>query len=495
MIVLVPIDNRPITYAFPQLIARIAGVDAIVPPASMIGSSKAPTNIEALSNWLDNTIKETQPSCLAVCLDSLIYGGLVASRKSNESLEVLLKRCKSIPRWKQLTGNALQVLAQSSIMRISDNYGGEERSYWSQCGREIFKWSALLHKQRRAVLTVQEKMQLKEVENKISPEVRQDYLAARERNFKVNLQLIEYATMHDIDFLVFGQDDTGKYGLNAWEREELLSEYSRRKLSNVAAYRGADEVLMALLFRCLVSNGSVKPRCSVHFNLEQCKSTISNFEGQSIEESLKAQLNATALEVVPETNADFAVVVHAAKDFQGDHVWLEGHPDHRTLNTTEEVEATMRCLEKIAIPCVLCDVAYANGSDPLLVEQLLSRKDLLNKLWGYAGWNTTGNTIGSALAMGAARWYASEQLQPPVQTRPTNPDTAFKQAMFTRFADEWAYQSQVRPKLSEASDERLNQLMMPYLERLAAVLDFQPKNLQIRFPWKRTFEVEISMDA
>jgi hypothetical protein len=483
-VILVPIDNRPITYRFPQLIARIAGIDAIVPPSEMIGSSKAPPNVEVLSNWLENTIKETQPSCLVVCLDSLIYGGLVASRRSDDELKTLLERSKNVSKWKQLTDKTLQVLAQSSIMRISDNdHADAERPYWSEYGREIFKWSALLHKQNRGILQIEEEPQLKELENKINLEVRQDYLAARERNFQVNLKFMEYVQSGDIDFLVFSQDDTGKYGLNVWEKEELLSRSSQH---NVAAYVGTDEVLMVLLCRWLVLSSSNKPRCSVHFNMEQNKSTPSNFEGQSIEESLKAQLKTSALEVTTTGSEDFAVVIHAAKDVQGDHVQLSGHPDNRKLNTSEEVEATIRLLDKINVPCVLCDVAYANGSDPLLVEQLLSRKDLLNKLWGYAGWNTTGNTIGSALAMGTARHYAQQQR--------VDTSAVFKRAMFVRFADEWAYQSQVRPKLSEASDEQLNQLMMPYINRLAIALDFEPKNLQIRFPWQRTFEVEIKVD-
>jgi hypothetical protein len=501
-IILVPIDNRPITYAFPQLIAHLAGIEAIVPPAEIIGSSKAPPNIEALSEWLDRTLKEMQPASLVICLDSLIYGGLVASRCCSDPLEVLLKRTKNILGWKQLTSTELKVLAQSSIMRISDNYyNNEEKPYWSEYGREIFRWSEFLHKQKRGLLKEESQLvQLKELESKIPSRVRQDYLDTRERNFQVHLNLIEYVQSGNIDFLILSQDDTGKYGLNVFEKEELILRCNQQKIDNVAAYVGTDEVSMVLLCRGLVLNSPTKPKCAVRFNLEQGKSVLSNYEGQSIEESLKAQMRTIAIETVSPSNANssaenFAIIVHAAKDIQGDHVWLSGHPDRRTLDTSEEVEKTMSLLETATTPCVICDVAYSNGADPLLIEQLMRRKDLVGKLWGYAGWNTTGNTIGTALALGVARWYAKGEQRSGRRSADTDvsTDAAFKQAMFTRFADDWAYQTQVRPELSEPSDEKLNQLMKSYLSQIADMLDFKPKNVQLRLPWQRTFEVEIKL--
>ena len=45
------------------------------------------------------------------------------------------------------------------------------------------------------------------------------------------------------------------------------------------------------------------------------------------------------------------------------------------------------------------DIAFANGADNALMKQLQDR-DLLDKLYGYAGWNTATNSTGFALGMG-----------------------------------------------------------------------------------------------
>ncbi|HMO23312.1 MAG TPA: DUF4127 family protein, partial [Candidatus Melainabacteria bacterium] len=160
------------------------------------------------------------------------------------------------------------------------------------------------------------------------------------------------------------------------------------------------------------------------------------------------------------------------------------------LETGEQVAATIASLEKATTPCVLCDVAYANGSDPILVEELLKRKDLVGKLVGYAGWNTTGNSVGSALALGIARMHS-------VRTNRRNQitDRAFQKSLFTRLADDWAYQSQIRSQLdAEASIDKLAQLISPYLGRIGQSMGFEPGNLRVSFPWKRTFELEVCFE-
>jgi hypothetical protein len=158
----------------------------------------------------------------------------------------------------------------------------------------------------------------------------------------------------------------------------------------------------------------------------------------------------------------------------------------RTLNTASAVERTIELLEESSEPCILVDVAYSNGSDPALINELLKRKDLLQKLWGYAGWNTTGNTLGSALAMGIARWFAEKK-----ETQSTA-DMLLRNALFIRLADDWAYQTQVRSQLGQdLSKEKLSELMWPYLDKLAEALDIKPENVELDLPWRRSFEVEI----
>lgn len=485
---LLPLDNRPVTSSFPRLVGQIAGVATAVPPRTLLGSLDRPAQPTPLMDWVESALAEMSPDALLVCLDTIFYGGLINSRRCLDSPQQVLERVSRFEKWKSLAGRSFPVLAQSSIMRISDNYDAtEEKPYWARYGREIFAWSALLHRLAR-----NEKLApglLEAAELKIPLETRDDYLATRRRNFKVNRQLLELVGSGVIDFLVYSLDDSGEYGLNVLEKERLAAEINERSLAGkVLCYPGADEVLGTLLARWLVMRSGKAPRATVEFSRPGAANCPSRYEGQTVSETIYAQMRAGGITVASSAAADldFLVIVHGSER-QGDHIKLPEQPDLRQIDTARGVKQTIELLESARLPCVLCDVAYANGADPQLVEQLLERKDLVAKLWGYAGWNTTGNTAGAALAQGVARWYA---LATGAAERASG--EAARLCLFLRLADDWAYQSRVRCSLTSALDANaLAASMEPYLKRLAGVLDCYPAQLRVRHPWNRTFEIEV----
>lgn len=492
--ILIPIDNRPVTYVFPQLIAQIAGVETLVPPRNLMGSLEANTNVDAVGDWLLEALRSHKPDALLVCMDSIIYGGLIPSRRIEATAQEMLDRTKIVSRWKKLSPKTA-IYAQSSIMRISDNYDNtEEKAYWSRYGREIFSWSEAMHRVSGTGGSGSDQSEvrpgeLSQLETRIPADIRKDYLDTRQRNFQVNRKMLDLLESRDIDFVVFSQDDSGEYGLNVLEKQRLVAEAEKRRLKKALSYAGADEVLMTLLARWLVDKNNAPPLVHLSFSPEDGGRIASRYEGQTIAQSVESQLKALGVErtVLP-TEADLHVIIHTSGDRQGDHIWLPDHPDLRNMNSAAAVTRTMTLLAESKLPCIICDVAYSNGSDPLLVDQLLQRKPLLNKIWGYAGWNTTGNTLGSALSMGFARWFAERGTA--VQSSPR----ALRNALFIRLADDWAYQTQVRKELgSELSRERLRDLMTPYLTRIASALDFEPTGVELGLPWQRSFEVEIQL--
>jgi hypothetical protein len=199
-----------------------------------------------------------------------------------------------------------------------------------------------------------------------------------------------------------------------------------------------------------------------------------------------SQLNACGIDLSPNANPDFHIIVHAAHR-QGDHIQLPGHADLRHVDTSTAVRSTLKILEDSTAPCVLIDAAYANGADPALAEELLKRHDLLNKLISYAGWNTTGNASGSALALAVACWARGVS---------GGRDEAQSECLFTRLVDDWAYQSCVRGTLTaETSTAQLASLMTPFVSRIAEAMNYQPKALTLSFPWNRTFEIEVGIDT
>ena len=150
-------------------------------------------------------------------------GGLITGRRSLEDLKTITARLDRIKKWKSLCQMPLTIMAQSSIMRISDNYDNtEEKEYWAKYGREIFEWSACLHKLAQGEKPIPGL--LESLERRIPEPIRKDYLDTRRRNFSINMSLLKGMegdkTQRFLDYLIFSQDDSGAYGLNVSEKRK-----------------------------------------------------------------------------------------------------------------------------------------------------------------------------------------------------------------------------------------------------------------------------------
>jgi hypothetical protein len=491
-VLMVPLDDRPVTYCLPQSIAKVAGVEALVPPRQLFGTLKQGANVDALFNWIDTTLGSTKVDAIFVCVDTLVYGGLINSRRSSETLPTLLSRVSSMANWKKKAGQT-PIFIQSSIMRISDNHDAtEEKEYWARYGREIFAWSTNLHR-----LNAQGSIAsgvLRESEMRVPETIRQDYVKTRFRNYQINLALLEQVNKGAFSRVVYSLDDSGEHGLNVLEQEKILTRIKQLNLSERAlTYAGADEVLCSMFAFWLSQTSEQRasspsgPTAMIQYALPATEFCQSRYEGQSIGNSVRAQMKACGLRTVDadaekQVLASLCVIVHGGENGQGDHILLPGHQDLRSIDTKEAVASTLELIASSELPCILCDVAYANGADPLLVQSLLEKPNLLAKLYAYGGWNTSGNTLGSTLALGIARWFAADSERSA---------RALKDVLYIRLADDWAYQTQVRRNLSAVSVPYLQEQMRPLLDKISTALGYSPERENISFPWDRSFEVEI----
>ncbi|MCA0314801.1 MAG: DUF4127 family protein [Candidatus Melainabacteria bacterium] len=521
-ILLVPLDDRPVTYTYPQLIMKSARVEPVLPPRSLLGSLNRPAQIDELLSFCENIIQKNTPDAVILCLDSLLYGGLITSRRTDEDLKIINERLERIKKWRQLGQSAkpqIKFYAQSSIMRISDNYDNtEEKDYWKTYGRELFEWSGCLHR-----LAKREKLTpglLESLERKIPEAIRKDYFDTRLRNFTINQFVLRAMDRSKgtpfLDYLVFSQDDSGTWGLNVSEKERLEAECAALKLDErVTAYAGADEVACTLISRALIDyavqteTATRRPLLSVRFSPKETCSIASRYEGQEIGATVKAQVKACGVDFVIEDNdangaeskntgkqPSFTLIVHGPRERQGDHITLPGLPDLSQLDTRAAVEATLKAIKETESDVILADVAYANGGDPLLVEELLKAPDMMTKIKSYAGWNTTGNTMGSALALAVAYWfYRENENQEHSPSAPNKLTEHQKQCLFTRFLDDWAYQARVRRNLDgDPSTQRLAEQISPFIKSISQAVSIEPA-VRLSFPWRRTFEIEIGFEG
>ncbi|MFA7335526.1 MAG: DUF4127 family protein [Candidatus Obscuribacterales bacterium] len=504
-ILLIPLDDRPVTYSYPQLLAKLGGAEAVVPPRTMMGSLSRGAQIDELFTFGEGCLSRNEVDAAVICLDSLLYGGLITSRRSTEQVKTIQARLDRLKKWKELSNKPVTIYAQSSIMRISDNYDNtEEKEYWSRFGRELFEWSACLHR-----LASGEKLApglLESLERRIPGDIRQDYLDTRFRNFTINMTVLKSMEDGLIDHLVFSQDDSGAWGLNVGERDRLISVSQQMSLQNkVNIYAGADEVMCTLLGRLLMAEN--KPSLRLHFSPESCRTVASRYEGQEIGTTIQAQIKAIGLTVTDETagetnassttssdttssaqTSSLTMIVHGPSERQGDHITLPGLPDFSHIDSSKAAANTIRLIESAPGFVILCDVVYANGGDPLLMEQLIKMPELLKKICSYAGWNTTGNTTGSALGTAICTIAGMA-----INNKSVNDSQ--KRSLFTRLVDDWAYQTKVRKELqNEPSTQKLAELISPYIKTVSAALAFEP-SVRLSFPWRRTFEIEIGFEG
>ena len=137
-IAVIPIDNRPICYDLIQdVIAIDENIELFMPDISLLGGLTTQSNVDGIFNFVQG-LKEVD--YLIVSLDTLAYGGLVSSRRCDDSFEDIKKR---IEKFREIASKkAKKILGFSSVMRISNNnINAEEKEYWSDYGKEIFNWS------------------------------------------------------------------------------------------------------------------------------------------------------------------------------------------------------------------------------------------------------------------------------------------------------------------------------------------------------------------
>ena len=423
----VPIDNRPVCYSLAKDIAAIdEDIELLTPPREFLGDLTKSARVNEILDWLENI-----PACdaMVLSLDTIAYGGLIPSRRSPDSLEEIKAR---LNRLKPLLKNK-KVYAFSSIMRISNNnYNEEEKEYWKDWGEKIFEYS------------------YSGVNDGIPQAILDDYLATRKRNFEINKTYLNWG----LNTLIFSKDDCAPKGFNVDEARELERLGAKTKT-------GADEIPLTLLARAIEKEIKV----FVEFTEPDYKDCISNYEDVSIEKSVQGQLELGGFtQVLTREEADIILVVNNFVERQGEHVmgW-----------TTQPFRKTFTPPDK---PYAVADVRYANGADNDFVVQIL--QDF--PAYGYAGWNTSANTLGSLLAGVKVKWNAKKYS-----------DKAFRKLQMIRLLDDWAYQANVR---INGETPQLEDLMKPYEERLTRYLEFKPVNpITYSYPWKRSFEIEVSL--
>lgn len=490
-IVIVPLDERPCNLLFPERL--FSNKDYHIVRPETLGDKKRPADPGKLASFLRRECKDADGLILSV--DTLLYGGLVPSRIHHETKETLLSRMELIREIRKENPKML-IYAFQVIMRCP-NYSSsdEEPYYYEQYGKAIHDAGAAIHKSR---LGIKSKVQLSEMMERIDLRCLDDYISRRETNRDMNVETLQYLRDGWIDSLVIPQDDSAAYGYAAMDQtiiREKIREYDM--IDKVLVYPGADEVELTLIARMINMMRGKCPKVYVKYAADKARDIVPLYEGLPLAETLKYHiLSAGCQQTDSYEQADFVIVLTAPGQNMQEAVdqFENRNQEYEQRNLPEIIEFIKERIDEHKI-VTIADNAYANGGDIDFIH-MLDKNHLLMRVGGYAGWNTSANTIGTAIAEAVDVLYNGSGNQ-------------HDDFLAERYLEDGGYCSVVREHITEQLPSNMSYFDVK--ETHGIVSEQVKKELQIfaqntlpsiaenltitkvEMPWKRMFEVNLEV--
>ncbi|HBE9108971.1 TPA: DUF4127 family protein [Clostridioides difficile] len=496
-ILYVPLDERPCNIKFPSLItASRKDVELIIPPKSLLPKKKKPADIGGLWEFVLEQSKNCQYAVIS--LDMLLYGGLLPSRIHTETKEVVYKRIEKLKQLRKLYPQ-LVIYAFQCIMRCPHYDSNEEEpDYYGQYGENLFTRAWLLNKKERIGINEEEENKLQSI--KIPPEYIQDYENRCKFNLSYNLHVAELVKDKFIDTLVIPQDDSSEFGYTSIAQKKVVSFINKEKLErHIYVYPGADEVGSSLIAKAWNHYNNRTLKVYPFFSSTMGKYITPLYEDRPIMESLKHHVRVIHGELVEdEKEADIILAYNTCgKIMQESFNQLESqdltYTSHRNLmDFVQHIESYVNCGMKVA----LCDSAFSNGSD-LTLLRYLDEHGLMDKLYGYAGWNTNCNSLGTVLSMAT---FSLDSI---------SKETLYHLAY--RYIEDGIYQAYVRQIIvndvlptmglsyydfkdkQKYVEQEIRKRCQQYFESFEFFNKYKFKIENIYMPWKRMFEIGIEL--
>lgn len=495
-IIFIPHDNRPISDKQTAAAVEKLGYDVIVPPENLLGNRQDLGHPDELWQWLDENAKDARAAVISS--DAMLYGSLVGSRKHEYTEEQILARAERFTAFRK-ENPKLSLYVFGSIMRTprsGEASGHEEPGYYRNYGADIFRYTVLKDKSEVEGLTRREKKEYAFLEKLIPQKSLADWMGRRAKNFDANKRLIDLTRANDFNYFVLGRDDNAPYSQTHLESRHLADYGKDLGKTRYQAMAGIDEIGMLLLTRAVNDIERQVPFVFVRYNWGRGGATVPSYSDEPISASIADAIAAAGgMAVTSPEKADLVLAVNTnpnGKTYEANDRANDGTAREGTKFMASIVEDYVNA----GYPVGVADIAYANGADNALMQELKSR-GLLFKLRAYAGWNTATNSTGFVLGEG----MLTHRMK----------DDAVDDLLLTRYLDDWAYQANVRNVLArqltwlrgegvygsldskrEAVESRARRFLIRFAEENLPPLDGLV-DLTVSFPWNRMFEADITL--
>ena len=491
--VLVPLDDRPVTAQLPRLLGAVAGVRVVEPPRALLGRYLQPGDPDGIARWL----RADAPAAdeYVVSTDMAAYGGLVASRipgvdrgQAYGRLDALAAVRAAHPRAPFALFGTVMRLAPTGVPDLgraaSFPFAGD---VWPK----LQSYANLPDPPQ----TEQQRAYAARLREQLGPAL-DAYLSTRARNRDVDLYALRLLAEGAFDRVVIGQDDAGPVGLHLRDLAALRAFSARYVPPGRAAIEpGADELGMALISAAIAREARIAPRVRVVY---------SRADGANVNDPLEfAPISTTIADLIrscgaapaePGATPDVDLFVKVAGTAPS---------DEKRFVDAIAADETGGPIPAVADLTFLAESDYAQQR--ALTDELIAR-GLAAGVGSFASWNTTANTVGTALPEAIA----------VLAGRKLGTYDARAHATFTymRYVDDVIFHAVVRPQLNAdltkegvgdhtyllpetaqltASENRA--LLWPAALDLLGKIDaaYRDAGLTITLPWNRTFETELDV--
>ncbi|MEQ1821608.1 MAG: DUF4127 family protein [Fimbriimonadaceae bacterium] len=498
-ILLIPLDGRPATGQFAQMIGRISGVDIQMPPKDLLGRFTQPGDSDAILDWL---AKQDFQDVLAVVAstDMIGYGGLIASRTLETSKAKAVARLNRFAQIRKVA-KATKFYGMSATMRLTPTATKSAAAWRLPLGR-----FAEIKERYRQTKDPKYLQSLKNLLAKIPSEELLKYDQIRARNHEIQGFLIRQTAAGLFDYLICGQDDAQPYGPHIPETAALRNVAVSSQVSGKVYFaEGVDQLANVLISRALLRARSWVPRIRLNFSDDLGKLMVADYESKTIERSLSDQLLASGSRPANTNEYDFALFLNTPQRREEPFLSF-------LQSLTSEVDQ--------GFPVAVADINLAkNGtSDPELFDAM-NQENRMIRLLSYAGWNTAGNTMGTVIPAANVYLLARRGGSDPLQR-----ELARREFILHRFVNDYCYHKFVRPLAYQLIDstpnasreetygpafDAVNELVQTKLrEYLESTFQSQflgqrffagnkqyeidaLQNIKIFLPWPRAYEVQM----
>ncbi len=486
-----PLDNRPVCSSYAVKNMEAAGYKILTPPDKYLASYNRNGDPDELWQWLLKSAPQADAAVIST--DSLLYGGLVASRTHHEPQTVLEQRLKRLEDLRDRF--AIKLYAFSTLMRTPRaSFGAVEPPYYEKLGAAIFRYSELCDADDLSGLNLKDSLTKKALETNLPANDLQDWLERRQKNLNINSRLTQMARNNRFHFLAIGKDDNAPLSHTHMEARKLTQETYDLTQRTFQIIPGVDQLGLLLLTRVSNEINRYNPRVYAFYAEGWGPRTLPQYSDMPLGQSVPQQI--LAIDGRTATNAENADVV-IALNTPADGIMMDSTAPSNQFFASPQNRKYIGQLKQLldnGSKVSLADVAYSNGADNGFMDEL-AKSGQLERLSAYNGWNTADNTVGFAICQG----ILAPQMQPQETAR----------LLRIRIIDDWYYQANAR-RSATAFLESKNQKSAIYLlgayekpvQKLALdisrdlagrYLSTEKTNFDISFPWNRLFEIEVEL--